>query len=149
MSKREVGLLRLLQQPYSFGLDNPLTGTRRNIVAVDNATVVLTADQCGATVLLGGSGAGTATLPSVENGVWFNFMVISAHQHVINGGASVMQGCIHHNTNATTTARVAASNESSLTLHGSNAAIGDAVRIVSNGTNWYVDGLTNDVPVFA
>ena len=85
MSKREVGLLRLLQQPYSFGLDNPLTGTRRNIVAVDNATVVLTADQCGATVLLGGSGAGTATLPSVENGVWFNFMVIPFALGLIKG----------------------------------------------------------------
>jgi len=149
MSRRSVNLLRTMAIPALHNATNPIAGARRQLVTVDNGTVQLTQAQSGATVILGGSGVGTATLPAVAAGIWFNFMVVSVHQHVINGGASVMQGCIHHNTNGSTLARVAGANESSLTLHASNAAIGDSVRIVSDGTNWYVDGVVNDAPVFA
>jgi hypothetical protein len=54
-----------------------------------------------------------------------------------------LQGCIHHNTGATTVGRVAIANGVSITMHVSAQAIGDRIRITSNGTNWYVEGLTN------
>ena len=38
---------------------------------------------------------------------------------------------------------VAVTNGVSITMHISAQAIGDRIRITSNGTNWYVEGLTN------
>jgi len=108
-------------------------------------TKVLTADDSGALVYLGGAGVATATLPAVAAGLNFRFYATSARVHIINGGATVIQGCYHHNTNATTIVSVAVANKTSLTLHSSNAKIGDKLDFTCDGTNWYVSGIVNDV----
>ena len=94
---------------------------------------------------MGGSDASTVTLPAAAEGLKFRFVATTAHAHVINGGASSIQGGYHHNTNAATVARVAVSNKSSLTLHNSNAAQGDTLEMWCDGEDWHVSGIVNDV----
>ena len=117
---------------------------RRKTITIDDTSRTLLASESGAMVFLGGSGIATCTLPAMgEAGVYFDFMTVDILRHVINGGASLLQGCIHHNTAATTIGRVAIADGVSITMHVSAQAIGDRIRITSNGTNWYVEGLTN------
>jgi len=147
MSKKAINQLRTMQLPYKFGSTNPPSGARRSTITVDSRTHVLTAADSSATVFFGGSGIGIANLPPVGGsaGVWFEFMVTSVHRHIIQDTeGSKINGCIHHNTNGSTVARVNFSNASRVRLHTSNAAIGDKIRVWSDGTLWYVDGLVND-----
>ena len=117
---------------------------RRKTISVNDTSRDLLESESGAMVFLGGAGIATVTLPAMgEAGVYFNFMTTDVLRHVINGGAGLLQGCIHHNTAATTIGRVAVTNGVSITMHVSSQAIGDRIRITSNGTNWYVEGLTN------
>ena len=109
------------------------------------ATKTLVADDSGAIVQMGGSNQSTVTLPSVQAGLNFRFVATTAQAHKIDGGASVIEGGYHHNTNAATVARVAILNKSSLTLHNSNSAIADTLEFWSDGTSWYVSGIVNDV----
>jgi len=125
---------------------NQLKIRNQEIISVGaGETKVLTAGDSGALVYLGGAGVATATLPAVKAGLNFSFYATSARVHIINGGASVIQGSYHHNTNAATIARVAVVNKSSLTLHSSNPLIGDTLHFTCDGTNWYVSGIVNDV----
>ena len=149
MGKKSVNLLRTKAIPLAHGAANPVTGARRNNILVDSITKVLTAADSGAEVVVGGSGIGIATLPAVEDGLWFTFIYISAHVHIINGGAAVIQGCVHHNTGATTVGRVIATNATTVTSAGGAASIGDRLHFISDGTNWYVDGLTDAAVVMA
>jgi len=149
MGRRAINVLRLMELPYKFGSGNPITGGRRYTVLVNSETVVLTPDDSGATVILGGDGIGIATLPAVASGLWFNFVSVSAHVHIVNGGASVIQGCVHHNTNGTTIGRSVATNETTAALDSTNPKAGDTFRMVCDGTNWYIDGLTNAAMAFA
>ena len=149
MGKKSVNILRVKEIPIKHGAGNPVTGARRQTILVDSLTKVLTAADSGAEVVVGGSGIGITTLPAVEDGLWFDFIYISAHVHIINGGAGVIQGCVHHNTGATTVGRVVATDETSVTSVGGGASIGDRLHFVSDGTDWYVDGLTNAAVVMA
>jgi hypothetical protein len=125
-----------------------LVGGAQKVISVTGTgtTKLLTQKDSGAVVLLGGADACTATLPPVAPGMNFTFYTTTEFRHVINGGDSVIQGCIHHNTNLATVARVAFTNASSITLHATNFKIGDKINVYCNGTNWYVDGLVNDAP---
>lgn len=123
---------------------NQLKIRNEQVISVGAAeTKVLTADDSGAIVYLGGAGVATATLPAVAAGLNFRFYATSAQVHIVNGGAAVIQGSYHHNTNAATVARVAVVNGTSLTLHGTNPLIGDHFEVSCDGTNWYLSGLTN------
>ena len=125
---------------------NQLKIRNEQIISVGaSETKVLTAGDSGALVYLGGAGVATATLPAVAAGLNFSFYATSAQVHIINGGASVIQGCYHHNTNATTIVSVAVADKASLTLHSSNSKIGDRLSFTCDGTNWYVSGIVNDV----
>tara|TARA_R110002110_G_scaffold58154_6_gene165422 strand:- start:423 stop:884 length:462 start_codon:yes stop_codon:yes gene_type:complete len=117
---------------------------QRKTISIDNTSRDLLDTESGAMIFLGGAGIATVTLPAMgEAGVYFNFMTTDVLRHVINGGAGLLQGCIHHNTAGTTIGRVAIVDGVSITMHISAQAIGDRIRITSNGTNWYVEGLTN------
>tara|TARA_R100001224_G_scaffold33496_2_gene18909 strand:+ start:208 stop:672 length:465 start_codon:yes stop_codon:yes gene_type:complete len=124
-----------------------LKGLNTDVVTLTGAgaTRALTADDSGAIVNMGGSNASTVTLPTAAQGLKFRFVATTAHAHVINGGASSIQGGYHHNTNAATVARVAISNKSSLTLHNSNAAQGDTLECWCDGEDWHFSGIVNDV----
>ena len=117
---------------------------RRKTISIDNTSRTLTDAESGSMVFLGGAGIATVSLPAMgEAGIYFDFVTTDVLRHVINGGAGLLQGCVHHNTAATTIGRVAVTNGVSITMHVSAQAIGDHIRITSNGTNWYVEGLTN------
>ena len=117
---------------------------RRKTLSIDNTSRTLTDAESGSMIFLGGAGIATVSLPAMgEAGIYFDFVTTDVLRHVINGGASLLQGCVHHNTAATTIGRVAVTNGVSITMHISAQAIGDHIRITSNGTNWYVEGLTN------
>jgi hypothetical protein len=152
MGSRRVGLART--QALIEGLKRELQmnqstmkGALQQVVSLTGAgaTKVLTADDSGAIVKMGGSNASTVTLPAVSAGLKFRFVAVTAFAHVINGGSSVVEGGYHHNTNGATVARVAIVNKSTLTLHNSNSAIADTLEFWSDGTSWYVNGIVNDI----
>jgi hypothetical protein len=145
MGTKRVGMARI----KSLINENTNQLKRRNeeIISVGAAeTKVLTAADSGALVYLGGGGVATATLPAVAAGLNFRFYVTSAQVHIINGGASVIQGSYLHSSNKTggSSTHVAITNKSSLTLHSSHPAIGDFINLSCNGTNWYADGIVNN-----
>ena len=161
MSKRAVNLLKSYAIPYLLSEDQTFSGdvimtgalaNRRKTVTVDNTSKALLDSESGAMVFLGGAGIATVTLPAMgEAGIYFDFMTIDNAKHVVNGGNALLQGCIHHNTAATTVGRVAILNITTITLHATigNRTAGDRFRITSNGTKWYVEGLTNDAVTVA
>ena len=150
MARVGVNRIEFLLENLRRELDmvqSTLKGLNTDVVSLggSGATKVLTAADSGAIVKMGGSDASTVTLPAAAEGLKFRFVATTAHAHVINGGASSIQGGYHHNTNAATVARVAVSNKSSLTLHNSNAAQGDTLEMWCDGTDWHVSGIVNDV----
>ena len=150
MGRVGVNRLEFLLENLRRELDmvqTTLKGLNTDVISLTGAgaTRALTADDSGAIVRMGGSNASTVTLPSAADGLKFRFVATTAHAHVINGGASSIQGGYHHNTNAATVARVAVSNKSSLTLHNSNAAQGDTLEMWCDGEDWHVSGIVNDV----
>ena len=150
MARVGVNRIEFLLENLRSELDmvqTTLKGLNTDVVTLtgSGATRTLTADDSGAIVNMGGSNASTVTLPTAAQGLKFRFVATTAHAHVINGGASSIQGGYHHNTNAATVARVAISNKSSLTLHNSNAAQGDTLECWCDGTDWHFSGIVNDV----
>ena len=102
---------------------------------VDNSTSSFTLDpsDSGKAFILKGA-AVTVTLPTLStNLAGFQITLISGDdsEHVLSGGASKIYA-ITINTSAST--RVAAA--STLTL--SAGEIGDIMKVISDGTNWYV-----------
>mgnify|MGYP003121432257 CR=1 FL=1 len=152
MGSKRVGLKRtqaLIQQLRTEIQMNgsSFRGDVQQVVSLTGASASrqLTAEDSGAIINMAGSNASTVTLPALKSGIKFRFVATTAHAHIINGGATKMQGGYHHNTNAATIARVAISNKTSLTLHNSNSAQGDTLECWCDGTNWHFSGIVNDV----
>ena len=137
-----------LQQTTGAGVDlggHALTNSKQIVVNLTGAgaSVSLTSAQTGAVIFWGGSNASTATLPAVSSGLRYTFVAATAHAHVLNGGATVMNGQYLHSANKGTVAHVAISAKSSLTMHGTSA-IGDRVDVWCDGTSWLVEGVVNN-----
>ena len=130
----------------ALDVSGELRGGKKKIVAT---TTTLTLADSGCVLAPTAGSAQTFTLPGVTTAAGFEVIFIagSAQAHVINGGGSKMQGAIFDNTNGTTLARNAVTNRSSITL--ANPGIGDYIKIVGDGTNYYVFGWTNDTPTLA
>jgi len=124
---------------------------RMNVISVTDATKVLLATDSGALVLMANaSGICTITLPAPDVGLHFEIYAATAQLHKIqtDSEATILQGNYRHNTNGATIARIAVVNKKSITL-GSNKAIGDRLEFWSDGTNWYIDGIINDLSALA
>tara|TARA_Y100000310_G_scaffold307283_1_gene349250 strand:+ start:789 stop:1265 length:477 start_codon:yes stop_codon:yes gene_type:complete len=126
-----------------------VSGNFANVIKVASltgagATKTLTAADSGTLVILNGSDASTVTLPGVANGLHFKIIAGSAYAHVIQGATDVLQGCVWDNSDGATLARTAIADKGKITL--ANPAIGDHITVISNGTNWYVEGWLNDTP---
>jgi hypothetical protein len=139
------GLVQSSGSGVSFA-GNSLAGAPRTLISLTGAgaTATLTAEDTGCVVKMGGSNASTVTLPAVAAGLSFRFVAVTAHAHVITGGAAVIEGGYHHNSNGGTVARVAIVNKTTITLHNSNSAIADTLECWSDGTSWYMSGIVND-----
>ena len=148
MSKRSVNLLRNQMDPVMIQ-----KGERLNVITVTATTKVLVAGDSGSRIVWAGGSAATVTLPAVASGLYFEIFAGTAQAHVLNGGASAMSGVAYDNTNSSTFAgtpvgqRLAINGGTSITL--ANAAIGDSVRVWSDGTSWFVKGWFNDSPTVA
>lgn len=130
----------------SVVLSSALSGAKVELV---QATTALTLADSGK-VLVPTGAAKTITLPAVATAAGFHvtFFAGSAANHIINGGASKIQGAVFDTSNDDmTVARTAVSNRSSITL--ANGAVGDYLTIVGDGTNYYVHGWLNDTPTLA
>lgn len=120
-------------------LDARIAGTSEtNVVA---AASTLTAEQSGQTFFLNSATGFATTLPAPAAGLNYKFVVTTAptsgnHTIVSNGGANIIQG--NSFVSATAGTGVAAANEDSINLIANQAAVGDEVQVVSDGTNWYV-----------
>ena len=103
-----------------------------------SASFSLTPNDSGKVYIASGA-AVTVTLPSLSDiNPGYSFTLISGDdsEHVLSGGASKIYA-ITINTSAST--RVAAA--STLTL--SAGQIGDIMKVISDGTNWYVQCFSN------
>ena len=103
-----------------------------------SASFSLTPNESGKVYILSGA-AVTVTLPSLSDiNPGYSLTLISGDdsEHVLSGGNSKIYA-ITINTTAST--RVAAAS----TLSLSAGQIGDTMKIVSDGTNWYVQCFSN------
>jgi hypothetical protein len=98
------------------------------------------------TILLPVTATQTFTLPDPtgSSGAQFTFIAGQASAHVVTSPTNKIQGTITDYTNGTTVARTTVTNQATITL--ANAAIGDRLNFISDGTNWYVEGHLNDTP---
>ena len=125
-----------------------VVGDAHKVITITATTQVLTADDSGAVVFLGGGSAATATLPAVQSGLKFTFIVTSAQQHIINGGATKMKGMVTAVAAGPTVSQQKNSAGTQITFN-SSAIAGDRVDVVCDGTNWYVSGMTESPVTFA
>lgn len=121
----------------SFGV--PVDGVGASTETIAAATT-LTAEDSGKTFILSAAAGAAITLPAVTMtnfkakfivGAAFattNFTVVAA-TNIIQGGAIV------------DSTFVAASDENTISFVASAEAVGDYVEIISDGTNWYVNGV--------
>lgn len=144
--KRTQALIENLKRELNMG-QAVLKGAARQTITLSGsgATKVLTADDSGSIIFMGGSDASTLTLPAPEEGLNFEVYVTTEHQHIIQttGLAAVLQGNYRHNSAATTIVRVAITDGKKLTLHSSGRAKGDRLQFWCDGTNYHVDGIVN------
>lgn len=111
-------------------------GLRREMVAL-SADTTLTADQSGVTFLLDAVGE-AITLPAVSAGLEYEFIIdttVATSNWTITAATSVIYGSAE-----VAGAVVAASAENTITLVVAKALPGDYIKLVSDGTKWFVSG---------
>jgi len=96
--------------------------------------------ECGTTYFLNSATEFASTLPAPEAGCFLKFIVKAApvgasYTVVTSGSSNIIYGEAVVNG-----AAVAAVTEDTITFTASAAAIGDYVELISDGTNWYVNG---------
>jgi hypothetical protein len=110
---------------------------------VVSATNVITGAESGKTFYLNAVGGFTSTLPAPENGLRYRFIVsiapTTAYIITTNAGANVLFGTINE---ITTTAGISVQAQDTLNFVASTSLIGDWIEAESDGTNWYVHGVT-------
>ena len=122
-----------------------LTHVNNDVVRIKNdvdavsAAVTLTSADSGKWYELAASAGVTVTLPAVESGLHFRFVVANAFDtsnYIIDSAeGDNIDGILVVNG-----ASVAASGEDQINFVASAEAKGDFVQLECNGTNWFVSG---------
>lgn len=106
------------------------------------AAKTLVATDSGKTYFLGAAGGFTVTLPEPAAGLNFEFKVsvapTTAYIIATNGGDNIMIGSVSCSTADDLGASDA--NADVINFVASEAIVGDWIRMVSDGTNWYFSG---------
>lgn len=113
------------------------SGGERVYIYPLTADTTLTAADSGKIFMLDAIGE-AITLPAVSSGVNYKFIVsttVATSNWTIVAPAAVIQGSAQ-----VAGAVIAASDEDTITLVVAKALPGDWVSLVSDGTNWYVEG---------
>lgn len=107
------------------------------------ATNVITAAESGKIFYLNAAGGFTSTLPAPEAGLRYRFIVktapTTAYIITTNAGANILYGTVNE---ITATAGISVQAQDTLNFVASASLIGDWVEFTSDGTNWYVNGIT-------
>lgn len=116
-----------------------------NVVALTAAST-LTASQSGKLFTLGTAGGFTTTLPAPQAGLEYEFVVkvapTTAYIIVTKGSSNVIYGTIASGDMNAANDTSAAQASDTITFVANTAVIGDSVRLISDGTNWYAKGFT-------
>jgi hypothetical protein len=118
--------------------DNAERIFQKIIEVTDDLT--LTAADSGKVILLNAAGGGTVTLPALKAGVNFKFLI---------GGTApttawIVDSAEGDNISGVLTvngALVAAVAEDQINFIANTAVAGDAIELLSDGTQWFVQGL--------
>lgn len=121
------------------------TGGTIKLAEITTGTDVLTASQCGSTIFLNSATEYQTTLPALSTtaaGCEFTFIVkaaaAAANYTIITGNTTENK---IYGSMEVAGAVVACADEDTITLVDGNA-VGDWVRVMSDGTNWYLSGST-------
>ena len=131
-------------------------GLEKDMVVTLTAARTLTAEDSSKTFLLSAAAGFAVTLPALENGLTFKFIVgtkIVSNQYTVVAPTTNMYGTIAApSASASVTAMISASAtaQKKITI-GTNAVIGDVVEVFSTGSRWLLTGVTaaNSGVVFA
>jgi hypothetical protein len=118
---------------YSFGTRDKLVDTITGAYSVE-------ANESGKHFILSAAAGAAVTLPAPSPGLNYRFIVGLAFATtnwtiVTNGNATIIQGGVVVNG-----ASVTGANEDTISFVATAETVGDYVNLVSDGTNWYVDG---------
>lgn len=110
-----------------------------NVEAVTGA-VTLTAEDSGKVLILKASAGAQITLPAVATsaGLRFKFIVgqlFATTNWTVLAASNVIEGSV-----LVAGAHVAGVNENTISFVASAESVGDFAELVSDGTNWYVNG---------
>lgn len=116
---------------------------------VVTAANVIAASESGTTFFLNLAGGFTSTLPAPAAGLRFKFIVstapTTAYIITTNAGANVLQGTVANNGAETEVNGVDIANQDTINFVANQAKVGDYVEMISDGTNWYVSGMIQDL----
>ena len=103
----------------------------------------LTAADSGKLITLGTAGGFTVTLPKPAAGLEYEFVVkvapTTAYIILTDSVANIIHGAVASAEDAAGSVACAAASDT-ITFVANKAIIGDRVKIISDGTNWYVSG---------
>lgn len=110
------------------------------------ALSTLTAAQSGKLFTLGTAGGFTTTLPAPQAGLEYDFVVkvapTTAYIIASGGSANKIYGVVASAEDAAGSVGCAAASDT-ITFVANKAIIGDRVKLISDGTNWYATGFCN------
>ena len=116
----------------------------RNLSEAVTATNVITAAESGTVFFLDAVGGFTSTLPAPAAGLVFTFIVktapTTAYIITTNAGGNVLYGKTVERAGG---AGVAGAAQDTVNFVASQAIIGDRYDFVSDGTNWYMEGIVD------
>ena len=109
-----------------------------------SAANVITADETGKTFFLALAGGFASTLPAPAAGLRFRFVVsvspTTAYTIVTNGSANIIKG---GTIEIAGTASPYINNGDLITFVANTAVVGDWVEVVSDGTSWFLSGMSS------
>lgn len=111
--------------------------------AVLSAAKTLTDSDSGKTFFLNLAGGFTVTLPSPRAGVNFEFIIKTAPTtaYIVASATAIIRGQVYTvDANTANDPDFETSGVSNINFIANLAKVGDSVEIVSDGTNWYVQG---------
>ena len=120
-------------------------GVKDRVVSLTGATT-LTETQSGSQLVLNLAGGFTTTLPKPKSGLKYRFTVginpTTSYYVVTDGGDNIFYGSIQESETDSTEDGPTAAGADSIEFTAAAAVPGDYVEVWSDGTNWYIDGMT-------
>jgi hypothetical protein len=142
-SKKLVGVSALAAITATDAEVNMAADNSANVEVVA-ATNVINAAESGKTFFLNHATEFVSTLPAPAAGLRYTFVVADAPETasytvVTTSSANLIQGCVGSSEDAAGSVSCAAAADT-ITFVDAKAVIGDYVKVISDGTSWFVVG---------